>query len=123
MVSSDCDTQFLILDVKITCQPCDPIALEVRVLARSARGSVSRNLPSQLSLCFAPSLSFLYAVTESNTYAMTTGAFRTQIPPSRPKREITKITNTVVKIQREYMVNRVSSSFPKSGASQQAKPN
>ena len=42
-----------------------------------------------------------------------TEAIRTQIQPSIPKREITKIK--IVKIQREHMVNRMSSSFPKDG--------
>ena len=42
------------------------------------------------------------------------GAIRTLSQPSKPKREITKIT---VKTQREHMVNRVSSYFPKGGHS------
>ena len=40
-----------------------------------------------------------------------TGAIRTQLPPSKAQREITKITNS------QHMVNRVSSSFPKVGHS------
>ena len=38
---------------------------------------------------------------------------RTQIPPSKPKRETTEITY----IQREHTVKRVSSYFPKGGHS------
>ena len=44
-----------------------------------------------------------------------TEAIRTQIQPSKPKREITNITNS--EIQREHMFNRVSSYFPKGGHS------
>ena len=44
-----------------------------------------------------------------------TETIRTQIQPSKLSRKITNITN--VKIQREYMVNRVSSYFPKGGHS------
>ena len=44
-----------------------------------------------------------------------TEAIRTQIQPSKPKREITNITNS--QKQREHMVNRVSSYFPKGGHS------
>ena len=44
-----------------------------------------------------------------------TGAIRTQIKPLKPKQEITKIQ--IVKIQREYLVNRVRSYFPKGGHS------
>ena len=42
-------------------------------------------------------------------------AITTQTQPSKPKREITNIQ--IVKIQREHMVNRVSSYFPKGGHS------
>ena len=38
-----------------------------------------------------------------------TEAIRTQIQPPKPKREITKITNS--QIQREHMVNRVEAIF------------
>ena len=41
-------------------------------------------------------------------------AIRTQLQPSKHKREITNITNS--QIQREHMVNRVSSYFPKDGS-------
>ena len=41
-----------------------------------------------------------------------TEAIRYQIQPSKPKREI-----QIVKIQREHMVNRVISYFPKGGHS------
>ena len=41
-------------------------------------------------------------------------ATRTQVQPSKPKREITKIQ---IVIQREHMVNRMSSYFPKGGHS------
>ena len=44
-----------------------------------------------------------------------TEAIRTQIQPSKPKLEITNITNS--QIQKEHMVNRVSSYFPKGGHS------
>ena len=44
-----------------------------------------------------------------------TEVIRTQIQPSKPKREITYIT--IVKIQSGHMVNRVSSYFPKGGHS------
>ena len=40
-------------------------------------------------------------------------AIRTQIEPSKPKREMIKIINSIV--QREHMDNRVSSYFPKGG--------
>ena len=43
-------------------------------------------------------------------------AIRTQIQPSKPKQEITKITNSH-NTQREHMVNRVSSYFSKGGHS------
>ena len=42
-------------------------------------------------------------------------AIKTQSQPSKPKREITNIE--IVKTQREHMVNRVSSYFPKGGRS------
>ena len=42
-------------------------------------------------------------------------AIITQIQPSKPKREITKIANRQQQIK--HMVNRVSSSFPKDGHS------
>ena len=44
-----------------------------------------------------------------------TEAIRTQIQPSKPKREITIITNG--KIQRQQLVNRVSIYFSKGGRS------
>ena len=44
-----------------------------------------------------------------------TEAIRTQIQPSKPKRKIINIT--IVKIQREQMVNRVGSYFQKGGHS------
>ena len=44
-----------------------------------------------------------------------TGAIRTKIQPSKPKREITRLQ--IVKIQREHMVNRVSSYIQKGGHS------
>ena len=44
-----------------------------------------------------------------------TETIRTQIQPSKPKREITNITNS--KNTKEHMVNRVSSDFPKGGHS------
>ena len=50
-----------------------------------------------------------------------TEAIRTQLQPSKPKREITIITNSQ-NTKRTYMVNRVSSYFPKV-ATQQPKPN
>ena len=46
-----------------------------------------------------------------------TEAIRTQLQPSKPKREITNTVLKIVKIQREHMVNRVSSYFPKGGRS------
>ena len=51
---------------------------------------------------------------ESNKYAMTRN-WSNQNPHSaqKPKRETPKITNS--KIQREHMVDRVSSSLPKGG--------
>ena len=45
-----------------------------------------------------------------------TKAIRTQIQPSKPKREITNITNSQ-KYNREHMVNRMSSYFPQGGHS------
>ena len=44
-----------------------------------------------------------------------TEAIKTQIQSSKPKRELTYITNS--QIQREHMVNRVSSCFPIGGHS------
>ena len=44
-----------------------------------------------------------------------TEAIRNQIQPSKTKREITKITNS--QNEKEHMVNRVSSYFPKGGYS------
>ena len=44
-----------------------------------------------------------------------TEAIRTQSQPSKPKREINKTTKIVK--NKENMVNRVSSSFPKGGHS------
>ena len=44
-----------------------------------------------------------------------TEAIRKQLQPPKPKRVITNIK--VVKIQREHMVNHVSSYFPKGGHS------
>ena len=44
-----------------------------------------------------------------------TEAISTHIQPSKPKRNITSLTNS--QIQREHMVNRVISYFPKGGHS------
>ena len=45
-----------------------------------------------------------------------TDAIRAQLQHSKPKREITNITNSQ-NTKRTYMVNRVSSFFPKGGHS------
>ena len=52
---------------------------------------------------------------DKNMQRSGTEAIRTQIQPSKPKREITKITNSQKK--KEHMVNRLSSYFPKDGHS------
>ena len=46
-----------------------------------------------------------------------TEASRTQIQPSKPKREIKNLQ--MVNLQRGHMVNRVSNSFPKATIQQQ----
>ena len=60
---------------------------------------------------------FVFRFIQSNKSMQRSGteAIRTQIQPSKPKREIVKIQ--IVKIQREHTANRVSSYLPKGGHS------